>query len=81
VASLVCGIIAPIGGFLCGVLGLLSIPAVILGHMALHEIKHDTVRQDGRGLAIGGLALGYATLAIGLVFVAIFALFLATPTE
>ncbi|WUH91506.1 DUF1707 and DUF4190 domain-containing protein [Streptomyces sp. NBC_00433] len=55
VASLVCGI--------CGTftMGLASIPAVILGHRAKSEIRRTG--QQGEGMAIAGLILGYLTLA------------------
>lgn len=33
---------------------------VILGHIALHQIK--TTRQGGRGLAIAALVVGYAAM-------------------
>ncbi|SHK58514.1 protein of unknown function [Actinacidiphila paucisporea] len=55
VASLVCGI--------CGAftMGLAAIPAVILGHRAKKEIRRTG--QQGEGMAIAGLILGYLTLA------------------
>jgi uncharacterized protein DUF4190/uncharacterized protein DUF1707 len=36
-----------------------SILAVVLGHAALRQIRASRGRQTGKGLAIGGLALGY----------------------
>jgi hypothetical protein len=36
-----------------------SVGAVICGHIALRQIRESGGRQTGRGLAIGGLALGY----------------------
>ena len=53
------------------VLGLLSlllwfftgIPAVILGHMALNEIRASNGTQGGSGQAITGLILGYLAVA------------------
>lgn len=55
IASLVCGICAPITG------GLSSLPAVVLGHMARSSIRRTG--QQGDGLAIAGLILGYLTIA------------------
>jgi hypothetical protein len=49
--SLVCGILEVV------TLGLTSIPAVILGHMARTEIRRTGKRGDG--MAITGLILGY----------------------
>lgn len=43
--------------------GILPIAAIILGHFAFFNIKKNSERK-GRPLAIGGLALGYLTLAI-----------------
>ena len=55
VASLVLGILT-----LCGIGSFL---AVVFGHTALSQIKKDPYQQ-GRGLAIAGLVLGYIGLAI-----------------
>jgi hypothetical protein len=62
VASLICGLI------LCFVPS--SIAAVILGHLALADIKRSPGRMAGQGMAVAGLVMGY----IGIVFSAIFAL-------
>lgn len=51
IVSLIAAIVMP---------GLGSIAAVILGHMALGQIR--TSGQDGRGLAIAGLVIGYLGL-------------------
>lgn len=45
----------------------IGLVGVILGHIALNQLK--TSGEDGRGLAIGALAVGYASMALGLVFV------------
>ena len=36
-----------------------SIAAIVFGHIALRQIRESRGRQTGKGLAIGGLALGY----------------------
>ena len=41
-----------------------SIAAIITGHMARGEIKRSNGQIGGDGLAIGGLALGYAVVAL-----------------
>src|SRR5262249_28588993 len=56
IASLVCGVL-----FMCAPA---SIAAIILGHLALADIKPAAGRMAGRGMAIAGLALGYAGLAL-----------------
>ena len=69
IASMVCGIV---GFFMCFVL---SIPAVICGHMALRQIATAPVPLGGRGMAIAGLVCGYLQLAIlaGYLFFGVFA--------
>jgi len=56
VASLICGILF---FFLPS-----AIVAVIMGHLSLSDIRRSAGRLGGRGLAIAGLVLGYAGLAI-----------------
>lgn len=63
-AALILGLLSLIFWILTG------IPAVILGHMALSEIKASNGTQSGTGMAITGLVLGY--LAVGIVAVCIF---------
>lgn len=49
-------------------LGLPSIAAIVLGHMALEETKSGHV--EGRGMAVAGLVMGYVTaLPAILVFI------------
>ena len=42
----------------CPIGGLFSVTAIILGAVGLHQIKAAPERYTGRGLAVGGLALG-----------------------
>lgn len=58
-----------IGSLICGIINIfpLFIVAVILGHLALSDIKKSAGRLGGRGLAITGLVLGY----LGIVFIPI----------
>lgn len=60
VASIVCGGL----GFMTGIT---AIPAIITGHMALSKIRQTG--EDGRGLAVAGLAMGYTIVAGGLLMV------------
>ncbi|HSC46181.1 MAG TPA: DUF4190 domain-containing protein [Candidatus Acidoferrum sp.] len=55
-ASLVCGVIF----FMWP---LTAVAAVILGHLALSEIKKSAGRLAGQGMAIAGLVLGYIGIA------------------
>ena len=51
-----------------------SLGAVICGHIALSQIKRTG--ENGRGLAIAGLVLGYIGLVAGLIWIiAVIALF------
>jgi prepilin-type processing-associated H-X9-DG protein len=59
IASLVCGILS----WVCAG-PLAAIPAVITGHMALGRIKRSAGALGGRGLAIAGLILGYASIVV-----------------
>jgi hypothetical protein len=59
---------------------------VILGHVALGQIKRSNGYEQGRGLAIAGLIIGYAQLAIILLFALGFAILMiaastTTPTN
>jgi len=63
VASLVLAILS----FACmGPVG--SIPAIILGHFALSNIRKGRMPADARGLAVAGLVLGYINIAILVLF-------------
>jgi len=59
IASMVLGIV-----WLCG-LG--SILAVVFGHLALRQIARSEGWQQGRGMALAGLILGYCGLALLLI--------------
>src|SRR4051794_3201960 len=61
IVSLVLGILAIV--LLC-VGPVFAIPAVICGHMAYGKIKRSGGALAGKGLAIGGLACGYISLAV-----------------
>ena len=56
-ASLICGILLCLSPFT-------SIAAVVLGHLALSEIKKSAGRIVGHGSAVAGLVLGYVGLAL-----------------
>jgi type IV pilus assembly protein PilA len=70
------GVAAPLGGaktsgkavasLICGLLffiPLLFIAAIVLGHLALSEIRKSAGRLKGEGMAIAGLVLGYIEIA------------------
>jgi hypothetical protein len=49
---------------------------VILGHLALQQIKRTG--QEGRGLAIAGLVIGYAAIALTLLIAAVVLMIILT---
>jgi type IV pilus assembly protein PilA len=58
-ASLICGIVAYL------ILPFLAaIPAIILGHLALSDIKKRAGQLKGSGLAIAGMVMGYAQVVL-----------------
>ena len=59
--SLICGVLFIIVPF--------SIVAIILGYIALSEIRRSPGRLKGRGLAIAGIALGFVGVVLILAFV------------
>jgi hypothetical protein len=61
--SMVLGIIGIVTG--CCSFGLLSLAAIICGHVAMSQTK--TGQVGGRGMAVAGLVLGYIVLAPAIV--------------
>jgi hypothetical protein len=59
IASLACSIAAWFGFFIVG-----AIAGIICGHIALGEIKRSEGRYEGRGMAIAGLIISYAQIAL-----------------
>jgi hypothetical protein len=69
-ASLIVGI-ASITLGLCCYFGILSGPiAVVLGIIALVQIKNDPTKYAGKGMAIGGIVTGGLGLALLILFFA-----------
>ena len=69
IASMVCGIISIV---LCFYHGLLGLPAVICGHLAISQINSSPLPMAGRGMAIAGLVMGYLGIAMSVGFIAFF---------
>ena len=59
IASLACGLVQLVFG------PLTAIPAIVFGHVALHQIKRTG--GQGAGLAFAGLILGWATVILVVV--------------
>lgn len=63
VAAMVVGIVAfPLSWLIFGLV--LGIVAIVLGHVSLSRINKSAGLVTGRGMAIAGLTLGYAGVAI-----------------
>jgi hypothetical protein len=62
-ASLACGI----GQFMVGPLA--TIPAIVFGHMARNRIRRTG--EQGAGLALAGLVLGWGALILGIILIAV----------
>jgi len=61
IAALVCGLAQLVLGILTG------IPAIILGHLARKQIRRTG--EQGAGMALAGLILGYVGVALTIVFI------------
>jgi hypothetical protein len=72
IASLACGV----AQFAFGPLP--TIPAIVLGHMARHQIKRTG--EQGAGMALVGLLLGWAAVAIGVLAILALTLFVVAGT-
>jgi hypothetical protein len=57
IASLVCSLV---GFFACGVPAILG---VVFGHVARGQIERSGGRQEGDGLALAGMIIGYVMIA------------------
>jgi hypothetical protein len=70
VISLICGIL---GWTLLPFLG--SLVAIICGHMARGEIRRSQGMQEGDGMAVAGLVMGYLVIAFSVLAVVALVLF------
>ncbi len=71
-----------IAALVCGLLGFAtcvsSIAAIILGHMARRQIRDSNGMQQGDGMALAGLILGYVVLGLFLGYIVIVVIIAAT---
>lgn len=71
-----------VASFVCSLLGITLLPligsllGVILGHIALGQIRRSMGRQGGKGLAVAGLVLGYLVMAAALIGIALWLILL-----
>ncbi len=66
IAAMICGIAQFFGFWLLG-----TIPAVVLGHIARRQIRQTG--EQGAGMALAGLILGYVGLALSVIAVILIA--------
>ncbi|HTD29125.1 MAG TPA: DUF4190 domain-containing protein [Xanthomonadaceae bacterium] len=52
-----------------------AVIAIVSGHMARAEIRRAPGGMEGDGLAVGGLVLGYAHLAVIMLVIVVFFMF------
>ncbi len=70
IASMVCGILAIVPGCCCGLFGLpLSIAALVMGGIAMSQIKNSAGQLKGGGFAIAGLSCGGVAIALDIAAV------------
>ena len=72
VASLACGL----AQFVFGPLP--TIPAIVFGHVARHQIKRTG--EQGGGMALAGLLLGWAAVVLGIIAIVGMAAFVVTSS-
>ncbi|MGB6058158.1 MAG: DUF4190 domain-containing protein [Microthrixaceae bacterium] len=65
----VISLVAGLAGFCFWGIG--GIVAIVLGHIAISQLKKPDNQQSGRGFAVAGLCLGYFQIAAGIAMVAI----------
>ena len=63
IASLACGLALVVFG------PPTAIPAIVFGHVARHQIKRTG--EQGAGLALAGLTLGWATVILGIILIVV----------
>jgi hypothetical protein len=65
IASLVLGIVSlPLTCGCCGTGIVAAILAIVFGHIARGQIRRSEGRLNGKGMAVAGLVIGYASVAI-----------------
>lgn len=71
IASMVLGIIGVLGAAI-----LTSVPAIICGHIARRQIRNAERREEGEGMALAGLILGYMVTVLSVLAVGLFIVFM-----
>jgi hypothetical protein len=67
-AAMICGIVGLAGGLVtCGILAPVAIVAVVLGHIALGQIKKNPEQQASRSFALTGVITGWIAIGAGVI--------------
>nr|WP_314485267.1 DUF4190 domain-containing protein [uncultured Kingella sp.] len=61
IISFICGLLGLVGGLPS--IGIINIAAIVMGHMARSQIRQN-LNEDGAGMALAGLIMGYIGLLI-----------------
>lgn len=72
--SLIASIIGLVTTCLCGIGVIGAAIGVVLGHIARNQIRQSGGQQGGEGLALGGIIVGWVTVGIIVLWVALFLL-------
>ena len=82
IGAMVCGIVGLAGGaFTCGILAPVAIVGVILGHIALSQIKKDPSQEGSRGFAMTGVITGWIAIALGIIAAIVFSIIAITADD
>jgi hypothetical protein len=79
IASLVVSCVSILGLCTWGIGSLLGVLGAIFGHVARRRIR--TSGSGGSGVALAGIIVGWATAAIGLIFLAVLIVMIATTED
>ena len=71
IASLVLGLVS-LTGFCCCAGIVPAILAIVFGHVAASQIRRSEGRLNGMGMAVAGLVIGYASVALQILVAIIF---------
>jgi hypothetical protein len=68
--SMVTGIVGLPLALVCGIFGFIApVTAIVCGHLASSQIKKSNGTVSGKGMALAGLILGYAAVALYVLIV------------
>ncbi|MGH9116318.1 MAG: DUF4190 domain-containing protein [Acidimicrobiales bacterium] len=81
VGSLICGIVSIPGGLLCLVPAVAAIPGLVLGIAGLRRINGSGGTEQGRGVAIAGIATSAVGIVVLVLLAILFGFALSSPTS